>query len=40
MSYITQRDWWYDIIVLNVLEPTKDKSNDTKDSEGNVTKFR
>jgi exonuclease III len=32
MSYITLRGHWCDIIVLNVLAPTEDKCDDTKDS--------
>jgi hypothetical protein len=31
MSYIILRGRWYDIIVLNVHAPTKDKTDDVKD---------
>jgi hypothetical protein len=32
MSYITLKDHWCDIIVLNVHAPTEDKDDDIKDS--------
>jgi hypothetical protein len=32
MLYITLRGYWCGIIVLNVLAPTEDKSDDTNDS--------
>jgi hypothetical protein len=31
MSYIILRGCWYDVIVLNVLAQTEDKSDDVKD---------
>jgi hypothetical protein len=32
MSYITLKDIWYDIFVLNLHAPTEDKIDDMKES--------